>query len=97
MALAGTYDGKKLFLDVLSGDKGDKDPGNVYWDCRFLTEKEAQELNRWPRPAGDKTVGSERVVFVKLQDLTRLQAARAGLIATKEAMKSGSPPTRRSG
>jgi hypothetical protein len=89
VALAGTYDGKKLFLDVLSGAKGDKDPGNVYWDCRFLTEKEAQELNRWPRPVGDKTVGSERAVFVKFQDLTRLQAARAGLIATQEAVKLG--------
>jgi hypothetical protein len=87
VALAGTYDGKKLFLDVLSGDKGDKDPGNVYWDCRFLTEKEAQALNRWPRPVGDKVVGSERAVFLKFQDLTRLQAAKAGLIATREAVK----------
>ena len=87
VALAGTYDGKKLFLDVLSGVKGDKDPGNVYWDCRFLTEKEAQELNRWPRPVGDKAVGSERTVFVKFQDLTRLQAAKAGLIATQESVK----------
>jgi len=59
VALAGTYDGKKLFLDALSGAKGDKDPGNVYWDCRFLTEKEAQELNRWPRPVGDKMVEAE--------------------------------------
>jgi hypothetical protein len=87
VALAGTYDGKKLFLDVLSGTKGEKDPGNVYWDCRFLTEKEAQDLNRWPRPAGDKTLGSERAVFVKFQELTRLQAAKAGLIATQTAAK----------
>jgi hypothetical protein len=89
VALAGTYDGKKLFLDALSGAKGDKDPGNVYWDCRFLTEKEAQELNRWPRPVGDKMVGSERAVFVKFQELTRLQAAKAGLIATQVAVKLG--------
>ena len=87
VALAGTYDGKKLFLDVLSGARGDKDPGNVYWDCRFLTEKEAHELNVWPRPVGDKAVGSERAVFVKFHDLTRLPAAKAGLIATREAKK----------
>lgn len=87
VALAGTYDGKKLFLDVLSGVKGEKDPGNVYWDCRFLTEGEAKELNRWPRAVGDKTVGSERAVFVKFQDLTRLQAAKAGIIATQNAAK----------
>lgn len=92
VALAGTYDGKKLFLDVLSGTKGDKDTGNVYWDCRFLSEKEAQELNRWPRAAGDKTLGSERAIFVKFQDLTRLQAARAGIIATQEAAKLGLTP-----
>src|SRR6202012_5404553 len=85
VALAGTYDGKKLFLDVLSGVKGDKDPGNVYWDCRFLTEKEAKELNRWPRPTGDKNIASERAVFVRFQELTGLAAAKAGLIATQRA------------
>lgn len=89
VALTGTYDGKKLFVDVLSGVRGDKDPGDAYWDCRFLSEKEAKELNVWPRPAGDKNASSERAVFVKFQDLTKLAAARAGVIATQKAAELG--------
>lgn len=89
VALTGTYDGKKLFVDVLSGVRGEKDPGDAYWDCRFLSEKEAKELNVWPRPAGDKNANSERAVFVKFQDLTKLAAARAGVIATQKAAELG--------
>jgi hypothetical protein len=85
VALTGTYDGKKLFVDALSGEKGQKDAGDVYWNCRFLTEKEAKELNTWPQPAG----GPDRAVFVKFQDLTKLAAARAGVIATKRAADLG--------
>jgi len=89
VAIAGTYDGKKLFIDVLSGVKGDKDPGDAYWDCRFLTEKDAKELNAWPRPAGENSGPAERAVFVKFQDLTKLAAARAGVIATQRAAELG--------
>jgi len=89
VAIAGTYDGKKLFIDVLSGVKGDKDPGDAYWDCRFLTEKDAKELNAWPRPAGENSGPVERAVFVKFQDLTKLAAARAGVIATQRAAELG--------
>lgn len=89
VAITGTYDGKKLFVDVLSGVKGDKDPGDAYWDCRFLTEKEAKDLNTWPRPAGERNSSEERASFVKFQDLTKLAAARAGLIATQRAAELG--------
>ncbi len=89
IAIAGTYDGKKLFVDVLSGVKGERDPGDSYWDCRFLTEKEAKDLNAWPRPAGEKNGTAERAVFVKFQDLTKLAAARAGVIATQRAVELG--------
>ena len=92
VAITGTYDGKKLFLDVLSGVKGEKDPGDAYWDCRFLTEKEAKELNAWPRPAGEKNAAAERAVFVKFHDLTKLAAARAGVIATQKAAELGLDP-----
>ena len=88
VALTGTYDGKKLFIDVLSGVKGQKDAGDVYWDCRFLTEKESKELNTWPQPSD----GAERAVFVKFQDLTKLAAARAGVIATQKAAELGLDP-----
>lgn len=87
-ALTGTYDRKKLFIDVLSGVKGQKDAGDVYWDCRFLTEKESKELNAWPQPPG----GPERAVFVKFQDLTKLAAARAGVIATQKAAELALDP-----
>lgn len=89
VGIAGTYDGKKLFLNVLSGVKGEKDPGDAYWDCRFLTEKEATDLNTWPRPSSEKAANAERAVFVKFQDLTRLPAARAGVIATQRAADLG--------
>ncbi|CAM8819851.1 DUF262 domain-containing protein [Burkholderia pseudomallei] len=93
VAIMGTYDGKKLFVNVLSGVKGDKDPGDAYWDCRFLSEAEAKELNTWPRPVGEKNGGAERAVFVKFQDLTKLAAARAGVIATQRAIDLGLDPT----
>jgi hypothetical protein len=92
VAVAGTYDNKKLFIDVLSGVRGDKDPGDAYWDCRFLTEKEAKALNEWPRPTGEKNGAAERAVFVRFQDLTRLAAAKAGVIATQRAAELGLDP-----
>jgi len=92
VALAGTYDGRKLFVDTLSGVKGDKDAGDAYWDCRFLTEKDAAALNAWPRPEGDKAGTTIRTVFVKFQDLTKLPAAKAGVIATKRAADLGLDP-----
>lgn len=88
VAVAGTYDDKRLFIDVLSGERGEKDPGDAYWDCRFLTEKEAQALNAWPR-SDEKSGSSERVVFIKFQELTRLAPARAGVLATQRARELG--------
>jgi len=41
----GTYNNKILHLDILSGDSEDKDPGNEYYECRFLTEQEAKDIN----------------------------------------------------
>ena len=85
VAITGTYDGRKLFVDALSGVRGDRDPGDAYWDCRFLTEKEATDLNAWPRPPDEKIGAAERAIFIRFQDLTRLAAARAGVIATQRA------------
>lgn len=89
VALTGTYDCKKLFVDVLSGVRGDKDPDDAYWDCRFLSEKDAKKLNVWPRPTGDKDIRAERVVFVKFQELIKISAPKAGTIADKSARESG--------
>lgn len=45
IACAGTLDGRRLYLNVLSGDPGDKDPGDMYYDFRFLTASEVAALN----------------------------------------------------
>lgn len=97
VAIAGTYDDKKLYIDALSGEKGDKDPGDAYWDCRFLTEKQAKELNEWPRPASEKSISAQRVVFVRFQDLTRMSVARAGVLAAQRAaeLSLDEPQTKR--
>jgi len=87
VAIAGTYNDKRLFVDVLSGSKEEKDPGDVYWDCRFLSEKEAIELN--DRSAADTTQRGKRAVFVRFQDLTRLAAAKAAMRANDYAQKLG--------
>lgn len=91
VAIAGTYDGKKLFVDVLSGVRGDKDPGDAYWDCRFLTEKEARDLST-PSAEGHREGTAPRAIFIKFQDLTRLAPARAGFVATQRAAELGLDP-----
>lgn len=88
-AIIGTYENKRLFVDVLSGQRGDKDPGDAYWDCRFLTEKEAADLNIWPRTSNSNNSTTVRAVFVKLQELTKLRADRAGIKATGDAANLG--------
>ena len=45
IACAGTLDDRKLFLDVLSGDPENKDPGEMYYDFQFLTGTELAERN----------------------------------------------------
>lgn len=82
-ALSGTYAGRALFLDALSGVKGDKDPGDTYWDCRFLNEKEAQQLNQWPKPK--KAAAQQRQLFMRFSELTRLSPVKAGKLAKKKA------------
>lgn len=87
VAITGTYNGRRLFVDVLSGSKEEKDPGDVYWDCRFLSEKEAKDLNE--RSALETALGGKRAVFIRFQDLTKLPAAKAGLRANEHAKKLG--------
>jgi uncharacterized protein with ParB-like and HNH nuclease domain len=41
----GTYNNKILLINILSGDTEDKDPGNEYYECQFLTEQEAKKIN----------------------------------------------------
>ncbi len=89
VALEGTYDNKRLYIDVLSGERGDKDPGEAYWDSRFLTEAEAKALNLWPRKSQTKGPVEERQVFIPLRELTSLAAARAAIVANRRAQELG--------
>jgi uncharacterized protein with ParB-like and HNH nuclease domain len=36
-AFKGSYNHKRLYIDVLSGSPEGKDPGNEYYDCQFLS------------------------------------------------------------
>lgn len=77
IACAGTLDGRKLYLDVLSGDPGNKDPGEMYYDFRFLTGTEVSELNALKGGAG---VSSYFVTFERFRQVdpvhSMVQAAR---------------------
>ena len=45
IACFGTLDGRKLYLDVLSGDPDNKDPGEMYYDFKFLSGTEVSTRN----------------------------------------------------
>jgi len=84
IALKGTLDDRKLHLDVLSGDPEDKDPGDVYYDLRFLTANEAAEIN-------ESSAESEngRQHFVSYENFLRIDFMSAPNIATGIAQKLG--------
>jgi hypothetical protein len=48
-AFKGTYGHRTLYIDVLSGSPEGKDPGNEYYDCRFLSSAEALKLTEEAR------------------------------------------------
>ncbi len=81
VAFKGTYNHKRLFIDVLSGDPEDKDPGDVYYDCKFLTDSEAVKLN-------DDTQNGKRY-YLPIQDLVRIDAVRAAKAANSKAQELG--------
>lgn len=78
-AFKGTYDHKRLFIDVLSGSTEGKDPGNEYYDCQFLTASKATALT-------NATDGLRRH-YVPIQDLIKLNPAHAASTAYKKAQE----------
>jgi len=89
VALAGTYDSKRMFVDVLSGVRAERDTSEAYWDCRFLTEAEASSLNEWPSTDIAKIGTPERAVFVRFDDLTQTRGVGVNRFATKLATDLG--------
>ncbi|MDX6406694.1 MAG: hypothetical protein QOH70_4149 [Blastocatellia bacterium] len=68
-AFKGTYNHKKLYIDVLSGSPEGKDPGNEYYDCQFMSANEAKNLS--------SNGGDSRRHFVPIQDLIKINPVYA--------------------
>lgn len=79
VVLRGTYDNKLFFVDIMSGKTEDKDPGDAYYDGRFLTLQEAKSLN----VADSKP----RVFFVPLRELVEIDPRQAALAAYKKGQE----------
>jgi hypothetical protein len=81
VSFRGSYNHRKLYLDVLSGDSTDKDPGNEYYDCRFLSKTEADARN-------DEQNG-KRVLFEEMASLISISPQKAATTANKRAVFLG--------
>ena len=86
IALFGTYDSKRLYVDLLSGDRGEKDTSEAYWDCRFMTDADACKLNEWPKT---DDVNSKRAVFVRFDDMTKIRGLEIRPFVKKRATNLG--------
>lgn len=86
IALVGTYDSKRLYVDLLSGERGEKDTSEAYWNCRFMTEDEASKLNEWPTTDSARP---DRAVFVRFDDMTKVRGMEINRIAKKRALDLG--------
>lgn len=80
MALKGTLDDRRLYLNALSGDSDGKDPGEMYYEFRFLTSSEVDEANRH-----EPTAETPRKYFVACEDFLRIESIDAPMIAAKVA------------
>ena len=78
-AFKGTYDHKRLFIDVLSGSSEGKDPGNEYYDCKFLTAGDAATLSA--------ANGGARRFYMPVQDLIKINPVHAATSAHKKAQE----------
>ncbi len=78
-AFKGTYNHKRLFIDVLSGSPEGKDPGNEYYDCQFLSAAEANSLTA--------INGGPRRHYTPIQDLIKINPVHAASAAHKKALE----------
>jgi hypothetical protein len=75
----GTYNNKILHINVLSGSPEDKDPGNNYYECSFLTPLEAQKINE----------DSSDVFYEPIKNLISIDPRKAAARAYKTATDRG--------
>lgn len=78
-AFKGTYNHKRLFIDVLSGSPEGKDPGNEYYDCQFLSAAEAATLTIQN--------GDGRRHYLPIQELVKINPIHAASTAHKKALE----------
>lgn len=83
VAFKGTYNHRRLFIDVLSGDSTDKDPGDEYYDCQFLTDSEANSLSN---------ANNGKRHYLPIQELIKINPVHAAQIAHKKAQDLGLNP-----
>lgn len=79
IAIKGSYGGRRLFLDALSGSPTDKDPGDAYFDSQFCNEAEVTALNN--------KVSAERKHFMPIKSLFELDPVDAPARAFKKAQE----------
>jgi Protein of unknown function DUF262 len=68
IALKGSYGGRRLYLNALSGSREGKDPGDTYFESQFCNEPEAKALN---------AKSGERAYFVPLTTLVDMDPVDA--------------------
>ena len=78
-AFKGTYNHKRLYIDVLSGSSEGKDPGNEYYNCQFLTSAEAEELTNFKN--------GERHYYIPINELIKINPVYAAVSAHKKAQE----------
>ena len=76
-AFKGTYNHKRLYIDVLSRSSEGKDPGNEYYECKFLSASDAVSLS------GDD--GGRKRHFMPIQELIKITPVYAAGAAHKKA------------
>ncbi|TNF24072.1 MAG: DUF262 domain-containing protein [Deltaproteobacteria bacterium] len=72
IALRGSLDHRRAYLDVLSGSSDHKDPGDMYYDFRFLAGTEVTQLN-----AEVDEHGQVKHRFILFEDLASIDPTRA--------------------
>jgi len=83
-AFKGTYNQKRLHIDILSGNPDGKDPGTEYFVSQFLSEPEARILN--------SQNGGPRRHFMPAKDLVSISPVQAALAADSKAKSLGLGP-----
>jgi hypothetical protein len=78
-AFKGTYNHKRLYIDVLSGNPEGKDPGKEYYECQFLPQADVPMLNA--------ANNGQRRHLMPIQDLIKISPVYAASSAHKKAQE----------